>query len=176
MTPGIRIEIVDDHDRALAPGREGIVRVASEFAVDCYIDDPAESAQVFRDGWFYPGDIGALTADNLLIIAGRQNDVLNVGGSKMAAEKVEAVLLSFEGVSEAAAFTIAGASGVEEIWAAIVCGDAVDIEGLRSHCRPRMPAVFVPARIVALKSLPTNAMGKVDRQRLKETLTAGTPA
>ena len=173
VTPGIRIEIVDDDDRALAPGREGTVRIASEFAVDRYIDDPAESAQVFRDGWFYPGDIGALTADNLLIISGRQNDVLNVGGSKMAAEKVEAVLLSFKGVNEAAAFTVAGTSGVEEIWAAIVCGDAVDMESLRAHCRPRMPEVFVPARIVALKSLPTTAMGKVDRQRLKETLTAG---
>jgi fatty-acyl-CoA synthase len=51
VTPGIRIEIVDDADRPLPPGLDGIVRVASEFAVDRYIDDPAESAKVFRNGW-----------------------------------------------------------------------------------------------------------------------------
>ena len=92
VVPGARVEIVDEADRPLPAGTEGIVRVASEFGVDRYIDDPIESAKVFRDGWFYPGDLGSLTADNLLIISGRQNDVLNAGGGKMAAEKIEAAL------------------------------------------------------------------------------------
>jgi acyl-CoA synthetase (AMP-forming)/AMP-acid ligase II len=39
---------------------------------------------------------------------------------------------------------------------------------LRAHCRPRMPAVFVPAHIVTLDALPINATGKVDRPRLRE--------
>ena len=176
VTPGIRIEIVDDADRVVASGSEGIVRIASEFAIDRYIDDPVETAQVFRDGWFYPGDIGSLTADNLLVISGRQNDVLNAGGGKMAAERVEAVLVSFPGVNEAAVFMATSTIGVEEVWAAIVCGDAVDIESLRTHCRPRLPTVFVPSHIVALKSLPTTAMGKVDRPGLKQTLLSTAPS
>ena len=98
VTPGIRIEIVDEMDRAVPAGVEGIVRIASEFGVDRYIDDPIESAQVFRDGWFYPRrSRGSLTSDNLLMISGRQNDVLNAGGGKMAAEKVEAAVLSCKG-------------------------------------------------------------------------------
>lgn len=170
LTPGIRIEIVDEADRPLAAGSEGIVRVRSEFAVDRYIDDPVESAKVFRDGWFYPGDIGRLDADNLLIISGRQNDVLNAGGGKIAAEKIEAALVAYKGVNEAAVFMAANALGVEEVWAAIVCSEEIDSEALRAFCKGRMPLVFVPAHIEVLDALPVNAMGKIDRPRLKQML------
>jgi acyl-CoA synthetase (AMP-forming)/AMP-acid ligase II len=170
VTPGMRIEIVDEADRAMPRGVEGIVRIASEFGVDRYIDDPIESAQVFRDGWFYPGDLGSLTSDNLLVISGRQNDVLNAGGGKMAAEKIEAVLLSCKGVREAAVFMATSAAGVDEVWAAIVTDETVDAESLRAQCRLHMPAVFVPAHIVPFDRLPLNATGKLDRPRLKGTV------
>ena len=104
VVPGARVEIVDEADRPVPAGSEGIVRLWSEFGVDRYIDDPIESAKVFRDGWFYPGDLGSLTFDNLLIISGRQNDVLNVGGAKMAAERLESVLASFTGIRDAGGF------------------------------------------------------------------------
>lgn len=168
VTPGIRIEIVDEMDRAVPAGVEGIVRISSEFGIKGYLDDPFESAQVFRDGWFYPGDLGSLTSDNLLVIAGRQNDVLNAGGGKMAAEKIEAALLSYKGVREAAVFIATSEAGAEEVWAAIVSSEAVDAESLRTHCRLLMPAVFVPTHIVPLDRLPVNAMGKIDRPRLKD--------
>jgi acyl-coenzyme A synthetase/AMP-(fatty) acid ligase len=170
VTPGMRIEIVDEMDRVVPAGVEGTVRISSEFGIDRYIDDPVETAQVFRDGWFYPGDLGSLTSDNLLVISGRQNDVLNAGGGKMAAEKVEAALLSYNGVREAAVFIATSKVGIEEVWAAIVTSEIVDAESLRSHCRLVMPEVFVPMHIVPLDGLPTNAMGKVDRKRLKDTV------
>jgi acyl-CoA synthetase (AMP-forming)/AMP-acid ligase II len=172
VTPGSRIEIVDDADQAVPHGSEGIVRVTSEFLVDRYIDDPVETAKVFRDGWFYPGDIGSLTADNLLIISGRQNDVLNAGGGKFAAEKIEAALVSFKGVNNAAVFMETNKVGVDEVWAAIVSNEPVDPEALRAYCRARIPTVFVPAHVVALDALPVNTMGKVDRPRVKEIVLA----
>jgi acyl-CoA synthetase (AMP-forming)/AMP-acid ligase II len=168
LTPGARIEIVDDGDRPVPSGVEGNIRVASEVAVDRYIDDAAETARVFRDGWFYPGDIGSLTPDNLLIISGRRSDLLNAGGGKMAAEKLENILLSFGGVREAAVFMRTNALGVEEVWATIVRGEKIDDEALRAHCRTRVPAVFVPAHIVTVDALPINAAGKVDRPRVRE--------
>ena len=81
--------------------------------------------------------------------------MLNAGGGKLAAEKVEAALVSFKGVSEAAVFMATSSIGVEEVWAAIVCSEKIDSERLRTHCRPRMPAVFVPAHIVTFDALPT---------------------
>ena len=172
VTPGMRIEIVDEMDRAVPPGTEGIVRISSEFGVDRYVDDPVESAEVFRDGWFYPGDLGSLTGDGLLVISGRQNAVLNSGGGKLAAEKVEAALLSCKGVREAAVFMATSEAGVEEVWAAIVCSETLDAEAVRAHCRTLMPEVFVPVHIVPLDRLPVNATGKVDRRQLKDTVAA----
>jgi acyl-CoA synthetase (AMP-forming)/AMP-acid ligase II len=168
VAPGVSVQIVDDSGQCLPAGRKGIVRIASEVGVDRYFDDPETSSEFFRDGWFYPGDLGSLTPENLLIISGRSNSVLNAGGGKLSAEKIEAALMSFKGVSEAAVFMAISPRGVEEVWAAIVCSEKVDSERLREHCRPRMPAVFVPARIVTLDALPINATGKVDRPRLKE--------
>jgi acyl-CoA synthetase (AMP-forming)/AMP-acid ligase II len=171
VTPGAQIEIVDEADQPVPVSTEGIVRIASEVAVDGYMDDPIESARVFRNGWFYPGDLGSLTPDNLLIISGRQNNILNIGGEKIAAERVEAVLASFNGVREAATFVATNKVGIQEVWAAVVCRDNINAEDLRTYCRPRMPSHFVPAHIVNLDALPMSAMGKVIRPRLKEIVT-----
>jgi acyl-CoA synthetase (AMP-forming)/AMP-acid ligase II len=168
VTPGARIEIVDEADRPVPAGAQGIVRIASEFAVDRYVNDPVESAQVFRRGWFYPGDLGSLTADNLLIISGRQDNVLNIGGEKIAAERVEVVLASFKGVRQAAVFVAIAKAGVQEVWAAVVCPEKFDAKKLRAYCRERMPPHFVPTHIVNLDALPVSAMGKVILPRLKE--------
>ena len=96
--------------------------------------------------------------------------MLNAGGGKIAAEKIEAALASFKGVTEAAVFMATNKLGVEEVWAAIVCNEKIDTERLRAHCQPRMPAVFVPVLIATLDALPTNVTGKVDRPRLKQML------
>jgi fatty-acyl-CoA synthase len=72
VTPGVVIQIVDSSGTLLSPGQEGHVRVCSEFAVDHYLGDPEESNRVFRDSWFYPGDLGTLSAEGLLVITGRE--------------------------------------------------------------------------------------------------------
>jgi acyl-coenzyme A synthetase/AMP-(fatty) acid ligase len=172
VAPGARIEIVDERDRPVPVNTQGIVRIASEFAVDRYLDDPIESARVFRSGWFYPGDLGSLTPDNLLVISGRQNNIVNIGGEKIAAERIESVLTSFEGVRQAAVFVLAGKAGVQEVWAAVVCPEAFDARKLRAHCREKMPGHFVPAHIFNLDALPMSAMGKVILPRLKQMVAA----
>jgi acyl-CoA synthetase (AMP-forming)/AMP-acid ligase II len=176
VVPGAAVEIVDETGRCVPRGTEGIVRIANEVAVDRYVDDPNGSAQFFRDGWFYPGDVGSLTTDNLLIISGRENNVLNAGGGKVAAEKIEAVLASYNGVSQAAVVSATSKGGADEVRAAVVCSEKIDLESLRAHCRSRMPAAFVPARVLILDVLPINATGKIDRPRLKGILDAAPEA
>jgi len=73
ITPGAFVEIVDDADQVLAAGKEGFVRIRSKESVTEYVANPKESAKVFRDGWFYPGDIGCLTMDGMLIIKGNKS-------------------------------------------------------------------------------------------------------
>ena len=133
----------------------------------------SNSAKVFRGGWFYPGDLGSLTPDNMLILSGRQTNILNIGGEKIAAESVEAALASFKGVRQAAVFTETSKAGVQEVCAAVVCPDVFDAGKLQAHCRERLPAYFVPAHIANLDLLPVSAMGKVILPRLKEMIAGG---
>jgi fatty-acyl-CoA synthase len=83
VQPGVSVESVDESGNPLGPDREGNIRIRSPLIAEGYVGQPEATARAFRDGWFYPGDFGYLTAENLLVIAGRQETRLNVGGDKI---------------------------------------------------------------------------------------------
>jgi acyl-CoA synthetase (AMP-forming)/AMP-acid ligase II len=169
LTPGVTVGVVDQAGNPLAAGQEGLVRIAGPFTVAGYRGDVAESQNAFHDGCFYPGDIGRVTADGLLILTGREQAVLNLGGDKVSPERIEQVLMSFAGVQQAAAFTVPNAAGVGELVAAVVMA-GFDAQALRRHCEQALPVEFVPARFVLVADIPQNDMGKLDRRRLVELL------
>jgi acyl-CoA synthetase (AMP-forming)/AMP-acid ligase II len=168
IAPGMIVEAVDDRDRALAPGETGLIRVRGEYCVAGYIGNPPGAEQTFRNGCFYPGDIGTVTADRLLVITGRQSAIINVGGNKTNPESIEQVLLAHPGVEQAAAISVHNELGIEEVWAAIVAAPSLDEGGLQRHCQARLPDLFVPRKFVRLAELPLNAAGKLDRRRLAD--------
>jgi acyl-CoA synthetase (AMP-forming)/AMP-acid ligase II len=170
VTPGVVVQIVNASGTLQPPGKEGQVRVRSEFAVDHYLGDLEESKKAFRDGWFYPGYLGTLSEDGLLVITGREHAVLNVGGDKISPEAIELILTQFPGVVEAAAVSAPNVYGNNEVCAVVVTREQASEEALKSYCESRIPRPFTPARIVFLDELPHNEMGKLDRGRLQTAL------
>jgi acyl-CoA synthetase (AMP-forming)/AMP-acid ligase II len=69
LLPGVMVEIVDDQDQALPTGHDGNLRIRSEYGVREYFEDPEATRRAFRNGWFYPGDRGHLTAENVLVLS-----------------------------------------------------------------------------------------------------------
>ena len=170
---GATVQAADDSGRPLAPGETGLIRVRGDFLVGDYVGNPAGSDQAFRNGWFYPGDIGAVTADNVLVISGRQTAVLNVGGNKMGPEAIEQAALAFPGVAQAGAFGVENEFGILEVWTAVVAPRGLDEAGLHRHLQKRLPDQFVPRRILRLDGLPKNTAGKLDRRRLTDMARGG---
>lgn len=167
VLPGIAVEIVDDGDRGLRRGQEGHVRIRSRYGATEYLDDPQETDRVFREGWFYPGDLGYLTEDNVLVVSGRRTSVVNVGGEKMNPEKLEEVLTTHPNVRDCAVMANPNpTSGIDDLCALVVPRTYIDVESIREFCRDRLPEIFVPARIITVSSLPRNEMGKIDRSKL----------
>jgi acyl-coenzyme A synthetase/AMP-(fatty) acid ligase len=167
VTPGAEVEIVDDNDVPLPPGREGRVRLRTAQMVHGYYGDPPEGRPMFRLGWFYPGDIGVLRDDGMLIALGRERALLNFGGDKVRAEVLEGALMTHESVAHAAAFTHADGLGVEKLWAAVVPrSQGIDEEALRRHCAQTLGGAFAPARFVVVAALPMTEGGKLDRSKL----------
>lgn len=164
VAPWIQIEAVDDDDRALPPGSQGRLRMRGHTCVERYVGNPPGSDSLLRDGWFYPGDIGLVREDRLLVISGRQQAVINVGGDKINAETIEAVVTGFPGVIHAAAFGRSNELGIEQIWVVVTANDNLNLEAVRQHCARRLPAPFVPSKVLQVQNLPLNDMGRLDRQ------------
>jgi acyl-CoA synthetase (AMP-forming)/AMP-acid ligase II len=171
VLPDAQAQIVDQAGRPLPERTEGIVRVRTEHKVAGYYGDPDTSASVFRDGWFYPGDFGYLTEDGLLVITGRQETRLNVGGDKINPEAVEEVLRSFAGVTDAAVTTAPNSLGIEELHALLKSDRPLDPEALRLYCEARLQRIFVPTRFIAVERIPRNTMGKIERAKLLDFVT-----
>jgi len=168
VTPGMIVEAADDAGKTLKPGGEGHIRFRGDKCVAAYVDIPPDSKKYFRDGWFYPGDIGAVTEDGVLIISGRSKTVIDLGGDKINPETIEAVLLSYPGVVHAVAFGRANALGIEEVWAALETRSEIDVAAVRAHCAQKLNAERVPVRVFRLPAMPRNVGDKIDRDRVKK--------
>ena len=167
IAPWVQAQVVDKDDQPLTPGDEGLIRMRGHTCLNGYLGNPAGSETFFRGGWFYPGDLGTITDDRLLIISGRQQAVINVGGNKINPETIEAVLESFPGVIHSAAFGRPNELGIEQIWAVVTASDDLDLNAVRAYCSKALAAPFVPVKILRVPNVPLNDMGRVDRKSLQ---------
>jgi acyl-CoA synthetase (AMP-forming)/AMP-acid ligase II len=172
VLPGVTVEAVDDSDQVLPLMHDGLLRIRSHNMVTGYYGDPETSREFFRDGWFYSGDIGHLTPQGLLVISGRKKTALNIGGDTVNPERVEAIITSFPGVTEAGAFAVNNALGIAELSALIVASAPVNEQALREYCAKHLPPSCVPARCVIVDALPRAGQGKLDRPRLVDVAKA----
>jgi 2,3-dihydroxybenzoate-AMP ligase len=163
VTPWSEIEIVDEQDRRLPFGAVGRVRVRGTDVVSGYLG--VETDDRFREGWFYPGDIGTLTASGMLHIDGREDEVMNFGGQKFLPSALETPLETISGIAAAAAFALEDAQGIAQPWIAIVRdGEVSEPEIGRALAIAELP----PVRVAYIDALPLTPLGKVRREALKE--------
>ena len=162
---GVEVEAVDEDGRMLPPNTEGILRIRGPNVISGYLGDTVASAAVFRDGWFYCGDIGAVSPDGLLTVGGRNSDFINAGGNKVSPKVIEDVLLSLPQVGDAAAFGVPDRMGVVRIWVAIVPAAPVDASALLAICRDRL-GDKAPTFLIQVQALPRNPNGKIVRADL----------
>jgi acyl-coenzyme A synthetase/AMP-(fatty) acid ligase len=159
------VQIVDDNDQPVPAGVTGPIRVRSEEMVSGYLGDDAQTRQHFKDGWFYPGDVGALSPDGLLQIVGRTNEVFDFGGLRIAPMAIEEVLLACDGVRDAGAFTVE-VDGIHWPQAAVVCDPGCDLDAVKQQLRRERPQL--PVSITVVDDIPRSARGKIQRDRLRE--------
>ena len=166
VEPGVVLDIVDEADKALPAGQEGKVRIRSPSMIGGYTGDPETSARMFRNGFFYPGDLGSLTPERMLVISGREKTVLNLGGHSIKPETIEDVVAAFAGIKQAAVFGAKNELGVEEPWAVIVSESDLNEPALRAHCAGKLLDVCVPVSFIRVDAIPQSGQGKIERHRL----------
>lgn len=171
VRPGAELQVVDGAGRPAATEVEGAVRVRSDSMASGYVNDPSATAHVFRDGWFYSGDLGMVFGDGLLAITGRVSEVLNLGGVKLAPEVIEDKLRTLDRVRDICVLAVPDRGGVERLAVVAVCDEGLDMKDLRAAIAQRMPR---PKRflLVRVPKIPRNPMGKVPRRKLAAQIVA----
>lgn len=170
VAPWAEVQAVDEAGAVLPPGQEGVLRIRADCQGRPFPGANAPGDGSFREGWFYPGDVGRLRADGMLVVSGRVSDVINAGGTKMAPELIEDSVRRHPAVADVAAVGTIGTSGVEEVWLAIVPRGGAAPDAILAWCRE---ADLPVDRVVTIAAIPRNALGKVERARLRRELSGG---
>jgi malonyl-CoA/methylmalonyl-CoA synthetase len=126
------------------------------------------------DGFFRTGDLGAFDADGYLRIVGRSKDLIISGGLNVYPKEVEDVLDAMDGIAESAVVGMPDPDFGEVVVAVVVAlpGRTVDEAAVRAQARGQLAAFKVPKRITITAALPRNAMGKVEKAKLRNELKA----
>lgn len=164
--PGVDVEVVDEADRPLPPGGTGELRLRHPDFPKSYVAPPTGGTSRFKDGWFYPGDLGRIDADGLVFLKGRVDDLVNVGGTKVYPVDVEEALTGHPAVAEAAVVGIPTTLRGMAIVAAVVLRAPATTEELVAHCRETLGAEHAPRAIHFMDALPRTAADKPDKRAL----------
>jgi acyl-CoA synthetase (AMP-forming)/AMP-acid ligase II len=167
IAPGAMVEIVDDQDAPLPQGEIGRIRYRSYGMVQGYYGDPEATVLGFKNGWFYPGDLGLLRADGGLTLAGRESEILNAGGVKVDPNRLDHTALEHELVRDAASFTYDSASGVPQIGLALVTEEGFDVQGLIDSLKVAFGNA-APSLVARVDEIPRTETGKPLRRELSK--------
>lgn len=167
LHPACAVEVVDDDELPRSPGSLGLVRMRTH-GVDGYLGDLPTSRAFFRDGWFYPGDLGVIRADGRISLQGRATDVINVMGDKIAAGPVERSLETMLDAICVCAFSAPGPDG-EEVHIALQAGRRIAPGELKAALQAALPNL-ARVRVHPVREFPRNQTGKIDRAALKARL------
>jgi long-chain acyl-CoA synthetase len=156
---GVSLEPVDPG----SPASQFHVRSAA--VGDGYFPEPDE--EKLGNGIFLPDDLLAREGSGFKIV-GRISDVINVAGKKVNPAEVEAHLLRFTGVRQAAVFGRESVLRNEEVAACVVAAPGVSETDLLQFCRGALSSWQVPKRIFIVDAIPANERGKISRRQLSQ--------
>ena len=169
--PGLEVRIADADGRALASGETGEVFVRGYSVMRGYLDDPEETARaVDPRGWLHTGDLGVLDDRGYLRIVGRRKDMFIVGGFNAYPAEIENLLMGHPAVGRVAVVGMPDRRLGEVGMAFVVpsAGSTISAQELIGWARGEMANFKVPRAVEIVAELPTNAMGKVEKDVLRD--------
>ncbi|MDN3518940.1 AMP-binding protein [Aquisalimonas lutea] len=166
------VRIVGRDGNDVAPGEAGELLIRGPGVTPGYWQRPDATAEALEpDGWLHSGDVARCDEDGYYYIVDRWKDMFISGGENVYPAEIEQVLQQHPQVADVA---VVGMPDPRwgEVGCAFVCpaedGAAPDDEALRAWCRERLAGYKVPRRFVVRSTLPRNALGKVQKQELRD--------
>ncbi|MGA1287859.1 MAG: malonate--CoA ligase [Rubrivivax sp.] len=169
--PGVDVRVRGDQGQALPAGEIGGIEVRGPNVFAGYWRMPEKTKEEFTaDGWFRTGDVGRLDTDGRLTIVGRSKDLIITGGYNVYPAEIEGLINELPGVTESAVVGVPHPDFGEGVIAVVVRqgGAALDGAAIAATLKGRIAAFKVPKQVFVVDELPRNAMGKVQKNLLRE--------
>jgi long-chain acyl-CoA synthetase len=167
---GVNVQCVGEDHQPLPPGTVGRIRYKGPAVADGFWNDPEATKESFRDGWWYPGDLGMLDEHGYLYLKGRAKDMIIRGGINIYPAEVEATLLSHPAVSDSAVVGWPSKEFNEEVAAFVILKGKATPAELRELCKSQLAPYKVPKQVFVVDDFPRNALGKVIKSDLSKGL------
>jgi crotonobetaine/carnitine-CoA ligase len=173
--PLFTVKLFDEHDNEVPVGEVGeVVARPNEPGVMFagYYRNPAATAAAWRNLWMHTGDLGRFDADGYFYFVDRKKDYLRRRGENISSFEVERVITDHPAVDFAAVVAVDSELTEDDVAACLVLaeGARLDHEELMDHCVSNMPYFAVPRYLWVLDDLPRNAVGRVEKYKLRERL------
>lgn len=167
------IFIVNDAHEEIKSSKtnQGLIAISGGMVMSGYYNAPELTRTVLdENGIVYTNDLGYIDENGFVYMLGRQGDVINIGGLKIAPTEVEDVVVRFPGVAECACYAIADRMGgaVPKLKVVPIKGAEIDFAELRKHMAKYLEAFKIPKLMELAEELPKTSNGKLDRKRLTQ--------
>jgi malonyl-CoA/methylmalonyl-CoA synthetase len=173
--PGVELRVVrEETGEPLPVGEIGGIEVRGPNVCAGYWRNPEKTAEAFRsDGFFVTGDLGRFDEDGYLTIVGRDKDLVITGGLNVYPKEVETEIDAIDGVVECAVIGLPHADFGEAVTAVVAVGSpevtSLTEGAILERLGDRLARFKQPKRVLFVADLPRNAMGKVQKAKLRET-------
>src|ERR1700736_6086857 len=171
--PGVSVRVTDpETGKELAPETIGMIEVKGPNVFKGYWRMPEKTKAEFRgDGFFITGDLGKIDDKGYVHILGRGKDLVISGGFNVYPKEIESEIDAMPGVIESAVIGVPHADFGEGVTAVLVCdkGAHVDEGSVLKALDGRLAKFKMPKRVIVVDDLPRNAMGKVQKNILRDT-------
>jgi long-chain acyl-CoA synthetase len=149
---------------------DGELFVKTKYLFKGYLAEDELTSAVLNDGWYQTGDLGRIDHEGYIYLTGRKKDLINKGGFKVSPKEITDALLRHEAIIDAATIGVPDRMYGEEIYSFVHLRDADAIReaDLYQYCKEVLNPIICPRRIVVLRAIPKNSVGKVDKFKLRE--------
>ena len=169
--PEVAVRVTDEHGCACPTGEVGAIEVKGPNVFQGYWQMPDKTAEEFAaDGFFKTGDVGRFDTDGYLSIVGRSKDLIISGGYNVYPKEIESILDEMAGVLESAVIGVPHADFGEAVTAVVVRqpGACVSEAAIITDLKSQIANFKVPKHVHFVDELPRNAMGKVQKNVLRD--------
>lgn len=163
---GVDVAIMDENDNVLPNGKVGEIAIKGSTVIDGYFDDAEANENMFRQGWFYTGDLGWVDNDGFLFLTGRKKEMINKGSEKILPQEIEDVVITHPEVIEVAVFAYPHSRLGEDIAAAIVSKNNLTHDEIKLFVAKHLAPYKIPRLILFVDEIPKSSTGKIQRNQL----------